>query len=98
MYDLTRNETLLVCDALKGVSRRLEDPDVSLLNQPVIEVERAIQRYGLDQKWQVDPQALSKKLFMLGESETRALVEAVRRFWEYAEPTIDNALRAAGLH
>jgi len=97
MYDLSRNETLLVCDALKGVWRKLEDPDVSPLGLPVAEVERAIKSDGLDQKWQVDPEALRKKLFMLDESESRHLVEAVRRFWEHTEHTIDKALRAAGL-
>jgi hypothetical protein len=51
----------------------------------------------LDAKWGVNSAALLRKLDALDERQMRALVEAVKGFWQHTDLPTDEALRAAGL-
>lgn len=74
---LTKNEALLIADALNG----------ALFDNTTVfyfwaSIEDAIKLEGLDKKWQVDGKKLVDKLRSLSDAETLALVDAVERFWQ----------------
>lgn len=97
MYNLTGEEAALVCSALKDAWRELEDRDVSPLGLPATCLDEWIQRHDPDRKSHVDYAALEKKLIMLDESHSRAIANAVKRFWELPDLPTDERMRKAGL-
>ncbi len=81
---LTREEALLVCDALNGT---LHEPETMRLVWA--QVEDACRLDQLDRKWGVDGAALVEKLKGLDELASAAVVDATERFWEASGRGLD---------
>jgi hypothetical protein len=73
---LTTKETMLIADALNGILM-----DVTSVPLLWAQVQDAIALEHLDEKWQVDGQALVDKLRGLNEIQALAVVDAAERFW-----------------
>jgi len=97
VWNFTRDEARLICDALNLVW--LEDNLDDGLNRFVVlgEVHKKITSHAEHSKWAVDGPVLIGKLKALEPAQVRALVQAVRQFWEYADLTTDQKLRKASL-
>jgi hypothetical protein len=87
---LAANEAILVCDATNGI---IIDPHTYKLIWA--QVHDAIHIDRLDEKWDVDGQALVSKLRGLTAAQCLALADAVERFW--LDPNAPDALRRVGL-
>ncbi|MEW8957836.1 MAG: hypothetical protein AB2448_01800 [Moorella sp. (in: firmicutes)] len=77
---LSVEEACLIVDALNGA--KFEADTARLL---WAEIEDACNLDHLDEKWQVDGQALVQKLRELNEIQALALVDAAERFWEASD-------------
>jgi hypothetical protein len=75
---LPASEVNLVCEALKNY--RIED-DSEKARVIWKQVDAAIQREQLDQKWGVDGKVFIHKLQALNHLQFVALVDAVERYW-----------------
>lgn len=73
---LTQEEACLLVDALNGA--KFTADTARLL---YAEIEDACRLDHLDQKWQVDGQALVQKLRQLTDTQALALIDAAERFW-----------------
>lgn len=85
---LSVEEACLIVDALNGTIN-----DLSTAARFWIGVQDAIELEGFDQKWQVDGDALIKKLQELDEITALAIVDAAERFWESQSEDIREAVK-----
>lgn len=75
---LPSSEVNLICEALKDY--RVED-DSEQARVIWKQVDAAIQRDRLDQKWGIDSKAFIRKLQALTHLQLASLVDAVERYW-----------------
>jgi len=88
-------EAMLIMDALNGIILMSQVPHLLWA-----EVSDAIQMDGLDKKWDVDGEALVKRLRGMTAFEQWAIADAVSRAWNAPTYRIDNMeerIRKVGL-
>lgn len=92
----TRNEWLLICDALKST---LRDRYFYKHGKYAIahEIEDACILDGYDEKWDVSKENILEKIDHLTESEAVSVLHVVDVFWKHSELEHDEALAKSGL-
>ena len=91
---LSRGELLLILDAMNGV---IVDPPAMYRSALLLDVADHIRLNGADRKWEVDGDALQRKLAAMSPGTLMALVDVSERFWARAEEDTDVLLRDLGL-
>ncbi len=86
----TENEAHLICEALKGY--QLED-DPQQGRTIWQQVDTAVHRDHLDQKWTVNSETFHRKIQALNHLEAIALVDAVERYWVREQSHIQESLQ-----
>lgn len=91
---LSRNEVLLVLDAMNGV---LVDTPGMYRGAVVLDVADHIRLNGADAKWDVDGDVLISTLEAMSPGTLMALVDLAERFWLRADEDTDAVLRDLGV-
>jgi len=100
MYDLTPDETRLICYALRGDWLKHEiSIDGSRASVLAKFAEEEMKRGGYYYEGlRVDPAAVRAKLEALDDAQAQVLIEGVRQLWRESFSILSNAaLRKAGL-
>lgn len=91
---LTRNEVLLVLDAMNGV---LVEPPMMYRGAVLLDVADHIRLNAADEKWDVDGEALIRRLEALSPGTLMAIVDMAERFWSRADEDANAVLRDLGV-
>ena len=92
---LTWREAALFCDLLNG-TLTLDWDEKQSAAYLRLEYEDGIKLTQLDEKWEVDAQALREKLQSFDVGDVKAVIAGVERFWTDDQPvmTREGVLRA----